>query len=104
MENQELVLLERQDGIAIVTLNRPSSLNALSISLRNKLAETFKEIASDGKTKVVILTGSGRAFTVGLDLKELGARLRPLEKLNQMSQRLCLVFKCLSSGLSTDTL
>ena len=56
MENQELVLLERQDGIAIVTLNRPSSLNALSISLRNKLAETFKEIASDGKTKVVILT------------------------------------------------
>ena len=62
MENQELVLLERQDGIAIVTLNRPSSLNALSISLRNKLAETFKEIASDGKTKVVILTGSGRDF------------------------------------------
>ena len=55
MENQELVLLERQDGIAIVTLNRPSSLNALSISLRNRLAEIFKEIASDGKTKVVIL-------------------------------------------------
>ena len=82
MENQELVLLERQDGIAIVTLNRPSSLNALSISLRNKLAETFKEIASDGKTKVVILTGSGRAFTVGLDLKELGGEIAASGKID----------------------
>ena len=81
MENQELVLLERQDGIAIVTLNRPSSLNALSISLRNRLAEIFKELASDGKTKVVILTGSGRAFTVGLDLKELGGEIEASGKI-----------------------
>ena len=67
-----LVLIERHDAIAVVTLNRPEALNALSSSLRRRLSETFAELASDRGTEVIILTGAGRAFTVGLDLKELG--------------------------------
>ena len=67
-----LVLIERHDAIAIVTLNRPEALNALSSALRGRLAETFAELSSDRNIEVIILTGAGRAFTVGLDLKELG--------------------------------
>ena len=67
-----LVLTETQDGITVVTLNRPEALNALSRALRGAIVETFERLRSDAATEVVILTGAGRAFTAGLDLKELG--------------------------------
>jgi len=53
-------------------MNRPDSLNALSVELRQKLGEAFVELKSHAATKAIILTGNGRAFTAGLDLKELG--------------------------------
>jgi enoyl-CoA hydratase len=71
----DLILLERDDRIATVTLNRPEALNALSSALRARIAEVFSELAEDETTEVVILTGAGRAFTVGLDLKELGGEV-----------------------------
>ena len=67
-----LVLIERHDAIAVVTLNRPEALNALSSALRSRLGETFAELSGDRSIEVIILTGAGRAFSVGLDLKELG--------------------------------
>ena len=67
------VLLSSTDqGVTTVTLNRPDNLNALSIELRKELATEFVRLASDEATQVIILTGAGRAFTAGLDLKELG--------------------------------
>jgi enoyl-CoA hydratase len=69
---EPLVLTSRHEGVCRVTLNRPEALNALSLGLRHALIETFLEIGQDDATEVVILTGAGRAFTVGLDLKELG--------------------------------
>lgn len=64
---------ERSDGVAILTLNRPEAMNALSRALRVALAGAFREAAADPATDVVILTGAGeRAFCAGLDLKELG--------------------------------
>lgn len=71
-QHDDLVMVERNDGVTTVTLNRPEALNALSAALRNRIAEVFAELAGDPQTQVVILTGAGRAFTVGLDLKELG--------------------------------
>jgi len=71
-ESNDLVLVEREAGVTTVTLNRPQALNALSAALRNRIAEVFTDLADDAGTEVVILTGAGRAFTVGLDLKELG--------------------------------
>ncbi|MEQ8859895.1 MAG: enoyl-CoA hydratase [Pseudomonadales bacterium] len=72
---KDLVLMERDNGITTVTLNRPEALNALSAALRNRLADVFGALADDAATEVVILTGAGRAFTVGLDLKELGGEV-----------------------------
>ncbi len=68
----ELVRVDKRDGVAIATLNRPDALNALSMALRNAIADTFDQLEADPDVQVIILTGAGRAFTVGLDLKELG--------------------------------
>lgn len=69
---EELVQVTRDAGVTIVTLNRPQALNALSTELRQAIVRTFRTLKEDRETEVVILTGAGRAFTVGLDLKELG--------------------------------
>ncbi|MCA1662614.1 MAG: enoyl-CoA hydratase [Novosphingobium sp.] len=69
-----LVKVERDEGVAVVTLNRPEAMNALSRGLRAQLAQVMRELDADDRIRVVILTGAGeRAFTAGLDLKELGA-------------------------------
>jgi enoyl-CoA hydratase len=69
-----VITVERCDGYAVVTLNRPEAMNALSRELRSELARIVRELDADPEVRVVILTGAGeRAFTAGLDLKELGA-------------------------------
>lgn len=68
-----VVTVETADGIATVTLNRPEAMNALSQALRIELAAAMRAVDADDAVRVVILTGAGtRAFTAGLDLKELG--------------------------------
>lgn len=71
-EAKDLVLVHKNAGVTTVTMNRPEALNALSAALRNRLTAVFSDLARDSATEVVIFTGAGRAFTVGLDLKELG--------------------------------
>lgn len=68
----DLVLTSTEGGVTTVTMNRPEALNALSAGLRNRLTEVFIDLAEDSATEVIVFTGNGRAFTVGLDLKELG--------------------------------
>jgi enoyl-CoA hydratase len=73
--NEETVLLEVSGGVALVTLNRPEAMNALSKALRARLAQVMRLVDEDDDVKAVILTGAGeRAFTAGLDLKELGSQ------------------------------
>lgn len=68
---ENLVLLEEEDGVALVTLNRPAARNALSRQLLKRLREVFERLAHDDNVGAVILTGSDPAFCAGLDLKEL---------------------------------
>ena len=68
-----LVRIDRpQPHTAVVTLDRPERLNAMSIELVIELDERLEEIAADNDTWVVVLTGAGRAFCSGLDLKDYG--------------------------------
>jgi enoyl-CoA hydratase len=67
-----VLLSDRRDGVLTLTLNRPAAMNALSRELRRALIAAFASLAHDAETGVVILTGAGRAFSAGLDLKELG--------------------------------
>ncbi len=67
-----VLLVDRADGVATLTLNRPRALNALSRELRQALGAAFVDLPRSGDVDVIILTGAGRAFCAGLDLKELG--------------------------------
>lgn len=67
----QLVITEKKDGIAIVTLNRPESMNALSQNLMKALVVVFRQLQQDDDVAAVILTGAGKAFCAGLDLLEL---------------------------------
>jgi enoyl-CoA hydratase len=67
------VLIDKDDrGLAVVTLNRPAAMNALSRQMRRELTEAIDALAQDPGVRVLILTGAGRAFCSGLDLKEMG--------------------------------
>ncbi|MFN8643894.1 MAG: enoyl-CoA hydratase [Candidatus Binatia bacterium] len=69
---EALLLVDVADGVATVTLNRPQAMNALSRALRAAIVAAFRRLADDPAVEVLILTGAGRAFCAGLDLKELG--------------------------------
>jgi len=74
MTQPPLVLTEIDPaGHAVVTLNRPLQLNALSKALMLELATTIDRLGENPAVRVLILTGAGRAFCAGLDLKEIGA-------------------------------
>ncbi len=63
-------LLEARDGpVVTLTLNRPEAMNALSPSLLGSLCEAFRRLQGDNSVRAVVLTGNGRAFCAGLDLK-----------------------------------
>ena len=71
--SEDVVLVSRDGPVANVTLNRPQAMNALSQALRRDLARVFRELEADDDVRAIVLTGAGtRAFTAGLDLKELG--------------------------------
>jgi enoyl-CoA hydratase len=74
------------DGVAVVTLNRPRAMNALSRELLDELARTIDALAADPAVRVLILTGAGRAFCAGLDLKELGAGASEIGKVTVTSR------------------
>jgi 2-(1,2-epoxy-1,2-dihydrophenyl)acetyl-CoA isomerase len=68
----EFILTERFDGAAVITLNRPEKLNALSYPLVRELDEALTEYEADDDIKAVILTGAGdRAFSAGADIHEM---------------------------------
>src|SRR4051794_29046501 len=67
------VLLERRGAVAIITLNRPHSMNAVNAALSKALGDALAGLAGDPGLRVGIVTGAGRAFCAGADLKELAA-------------------------------
>jgi enoyl-CoA hydratase len=69
---EPILLIERDGAVAKLTLNRPEALNALSRALRTAIVNAFLSLKDDSDIRAVVLTGAGRAFTAGVDLKEAG--------------------------------
>ena len=74
MNDQPLLLTEIDPaGYAVLTLNRPQAMNSLSRGLMATLADTVDALEANPDVRVLVLTGAGKAFCAGLDLKELGS-------------------------------
>ncbi|MFC2067202.1 enoyl-CoA hydratase/isomerase family protein [Chloroflexota bacterium] len=71
----EDLLLERKNGIAVITLNAPDKANAITTKMKKSLALAVNEIAGDDEVRVIILTGAGRIFSAGGDMDAMKARV-----------------------------
>ena len=68
--SEKHVLYEKKDAVAIVTLNRPERLNAITHPMLHRLGEIIEEVRRDDSIRVMILTGKGRAFSAGTDISD----------------------------------
>jgi len=71
--SEPLVLYDKQDGVALITLNRPAALNAVNLAMRDELWGLLLAVRDDPDVRVAVLRGAGkRAFCAGADVKEFG--------------------------------
>jgi len=70
----ECIIYDKQDGVAIIRLNRPKVLNAMNKQLWLDMQAALDDVSKDEQIKVVVITGLGRAFSTGADLKESKTR------------------------------
>ncbi|HST47107.1 enoyl-CoA hydratase-related protein [Jatrophihabitans sp.] len=66
----EVLLVDRTEGVATLTMNRPESMNSLSTELKDALVQALADVGADSSVRAVVLTGNGRGFCVGQDLSE----------------------------------
>ena len=69
--NYNNIIVETEENIAVLTINRPDQLNALNSETISELSTAFKSLEADHNIKAIIITGSGtKAFVAGADIKE----------------------------------
>src|SRR4030066_1122190 len=91
----KLIIYERSEGIATITLNRPEALNAFSKEVVEEILQALEDIRRDENVRVVILTGAGeKAFSAGADIKAM-IGINPLKarELSLMGEKLCVSFE-----------
>jgi enoyl-CoA hydratase/carnithine racemase len=81
--DQPVLLREDRDGICTLTMNRPQQMNLLTAEMLSALQREFDSIKSDRNVRVVVLTGTGKGFSAGHDLKEIKA-LKELPKIEAL--------------------
>jgi enoyl-CoA hydratase len=70
----ENIIVERKDGVAVITLNRPKAMNALSAGLVSELKDALIALDADDEIGCLILTGNEKAFAAGADIKEMQSK------------------------------
>ncbi len=78
------ITVQADKAVATVTLNRPEALNAITPTMLAELGAAFDELAGRPELSVIVLTGAGRAFSAGVDLKALGERTLTLGKVGDI--------------------
>jgi enoyl-CoA hydratase len=71
--SEPLILLERSDGVALITLNRPEKRNALSRELLDQLVQILRDLEKEPTVRAVVIRGNERAFAAGADVGSLGS-------------------------------
>ena len=82
----DTVKYEQHEAVAVITLNRPDSMNAFNAELRADLADALSKAGDDDSVHVIVLTGEGRSFSAGADLKDSGAH-RDVTEILQVEYR-----------------
>ncbi len=98
----ETVTYEKRDQIGYVTFNRPEALNAYNVAMMTELAQVWEDFGADPEMRVAIMTGSGRGFCAGLDMKESAGGVRGVAETIDFTPRRSNVFKpviCAVNGL-----
>ncbi|MGZ9215316.1 MAG: enoyl-CoA hydratase/isomerase family protein, partial [Candidatus Binatia bacterium] len=67
MADYKEILYEKQRGGALITLNRPEAMNAISRSMIKEIHQALDDVEHDPEVRAVVLTGAGRAFSAGMD-------------------------------------
>jgi enoyl-CoA hydratase/carnithine racemase len=86
----ENLLYAKEDGVALLTLNRPEVLNALSLHMLNELAAAFDLVEADDEVHVLVVTGAGRGFCSGADVKAMASQTDDEEERLRTVQRVPL--------------
>lgn len=91
----DIVLVSLNEGVATITLNRPDALNSFTVELKETLLEVVRQVAADPAARAVVITGAGRGFSAGQDLREHGEGLAtgdpaPLSTVERHYNPLCL--------------
>jgi enoyl-CoA hydratase/carnithine racemase len=109
MNGAEELLMEVKEGIAVLTLNRPQVHNAISMNMRQLLGDVLEELNVNDEVRVLILTGAGKSFCAGVDLKERKGmsekevlKLREKGPVNQM--KLINLFKPVIAAINGNAL
>lgn len=89
MENQNL-LIDKKDGVALLTINRPAALNSLNSTVLDDLLAAFAALGEDDAVRVIVLTGSGeKAFVAGADIAEMAEMtVQQAQEFSRKGQRL----------------
>lgn len=78
MTTDNLVLIEESNGVLVVTINRPEARNAINYDTAVQMAHAFERLDADPGLRIGILTGAGKTFSAGMDLKDFAkSRIRP---------------------------
>jgi enoyl-CoA hydratase len=72
MSSETLEIERPRDGVVVVRLNRPARLNAINEAMQTELRQVLAEVAADRSAHAVVLTGSGRGFCAGIDMRDFG--------------------------------
>ena len=78
MPEYKEILYEKKRGGALITLNRPEAMNAISRSMIKEMHQALDEIEQDKEVRAVVLTGAGRAFSAGMDQGTSSGRRRDI--------------------------
>ncbi|HLU05562.1 MAG TPA: enoyl-CoA hydratase-related protein [Woeseiaceae bacterium] len=94
MDEFDTVRYKRDEAVAVITIHRPDAMNSFNTELRRDLLAAFQKARGDSSVRVVVLTGEGRSFSAGADLKGSLSSDRSVEE--QLQQEYRPIFECIA--------
>jgi 2-(1,2-epoxy-1,2-dihydrophenyl)acetyl-CoA isomerase len=95
MSNPETIRYRHDRDVAVITIHRPEAMNSFNSELRRDLLDAFRQAAGDKSVRAVVLTGEGRSFSAGADLKGSLSAERSVEEQLQLEYR--PIFECIAT-------